>query len=143
MNALFDHSSAWKVSALSWEDFQQFSRTQPFQVNRPPPPTLAHWQVTLLGCLSGRVVLAGSPLHGQWIRTTPVHEVRIVGPNRQPMAITESGTDYLLGEMAAGFSLDDAEAWVLAMMRKTAPLEWHPVAMSAGARDSFGLHQPV
>lgn len=143
MQALFGQSNAWKVSELSWDVFQQFSRTQPFRMEVPMRQTLDHWQVTLLGSLSGRVVLVGSQRHGQWIRTSPVLEVRLVGANRQPMAVTESGTSYLLGELAAGFSLDDAEQWVHDKMRTATAPEALVLPGASGPRDAFGLQRPL
>ncbi|MDB5750295.1 MAG: hypothetical protein JWP65_716 [Ramlibacter sp.] len=58
---------------------------------------------------------------GQTIVTSRVVQVRLMGPAGTPVAFTESGSAYWLGDPARRFGLDNAETFVWRLSRNEPP----------------------
>ena len=80
--------------------------------------TIREWSVMGTNRLSGRVYNRPGKADGGNIVTTPVRrvELRRSEGNRYPVAITSSGSEYLLGDPARHFGLDKAEDFVIGLL---------------------------
>lgn len=82
-----------------------------------PQQTIREWSVTANGRLVGAVFNRPGQADGRTILTSRVVEVRLLGEPASPVAFTESGTAYWLGDPSAQFGLDQAETFVWRMSR--------------------------
>lgn len=69
--------------------------------------------------IAGRLYNRPDKADGARIVTSPVFEVRLMGETGHPVAITEQGSVYWLDNPADSFGLDQAEAFVVHMMRRS------------------------
>jgi hypothetical protein len=74
--------------------------------------TIVKWAVVGSDRLIGAIHHRPGTASGKTIMTSPVVQVRFMGVQRTPVAFTESGNAYWLGEPADSFGLDRAEAFV-------------------------------
>jgi hypothetical protein len=89
---------------------------------------IVQWAVVghdrLLGTMFGRNGQGGTP---RTVMTSPVVQVRLVGTSSRPVAVTESGSAYRLGEPSELFGQARAEKFVTAKARPPgAPIVQHP-----------------
>jgi hypothetical protein len=90
--------------------------------------TIVQWSVVghdrLLGTIFGPLGQGGAP---RTVMTSPVVQVRLVGTSGRPVAFTESGSAYRLGEPAELFGQARAEKFVTAKARPPGqPVVHHP-----------------
>ena len=90
--------------------------------------TIVQWSVVghdrLIGTIFGRLGKGGAP---RTVMTSPVVKVRLVGAEGRPVAITQSGSVYRLGEPAEVFGQARAEKFVTAKARPPGePMIHHP-----------------
>lgn len=95
--------------------------------------TIVQWSVVghdrLLGTIFGPLGQGGAP---KTVMTSPVVQVRLVGSAGRPVAYTESGSAYRLGEPAELFGQARAEKFVTAKARPPGqPVVQHPDMASA------------
>jgi hypothetical protein len=84
----------------------------------PKQQTIREWSVIGTNRLSGRVYNRPGKVDGGNVVTTPVRrvELRRGATNLYPVAITNSGSEYLLGDPARHFGLDKAEDFVIGLL---------------------------
>lgn len=94
---------------------------------------IVRWSVVgrdrLLGTIFGPLGQGGAP---RTVMTSPVVQVRLVGSSGRPVAFTESGSAYRLGEPSELFGQARAEKFVTAKARPPGePVVHHPEMTSA------------
>lgn len=75
-------------------------------------PRIERWAVVGRDRIAGTVFNRPGASDGKTIITSPVVEVRMMGAIPAPVAFTESGSAYRLGEPAAHYGIDRAEHFV-------------------------------
>jgi hypothetical protein len=87
----------------------------------PEPPTqyqtIRKWSVVGNGRLMGTLCNGPGQADGKTIMTSPVVQVRPMGELRAPVAFTESGNAYCLGDPAPAFGLERAEHFIWHKLR--------------------------
>jgi hypothetical protein len=76
-------------------------------------PILVEWSVVRDDRIFGRVFHRARTEDGAMLTTSPVVQVRMVGPEQVPVAFTASGSAYLLGEPAKPYGEARARQFVL------------------------------
>jgi hypothetical protein len=71
-------------------------------------PTIHEWSVVGYDRIVG-MVRAGTDPRGKAIMTSPVLRISFLGAARTPIALTQSGSLYSLGEPADGFGTERAQ----------------------------------
>jgi hypothetical protein len=99
----------------------------------PREQTIVQWSVVghdrLLGTIFGPLGQGGAP---RTVMTSPVVQVRLMGTSGRPVAFTESGSAYRLGEPAELFGQARAEKFVAAKARPPGqPVLHHPEMVSS------------
>jgi hypothetical protein len=84
-------------------------------------PALRGWSVVAGDRLVGSVHGRADTADGKTIVTTPVLQVRLMGARRSPVAFTQSGSAYWLGDPAETYGMDAAEQFVWTKSRAVAP----------------------
>jgi hypothetical protein len=74
--------------------------------------TIRNWAITANDRIVGAIYNRPGHVDGKTIMTSPVIQVRLMGERNMPVAFTESGNAYWLGEPAVAFGMDKAEAFV-------------------------------
>lgn len=90
--------------------------------DEPRHPGVEKWSVVGHDRIVGTVYNRPGTSDGKTVVTSPVLQVRLMGPKRAPMAFTASGSAYWLGEPATSFGLDKAEQFVWRMSREERPV---------------------
>ncbi|NML44037.1 hypothetical protein HHL11_09775 [Ramlibacter sp. G-1-2-2] len=83
--------------------------------------TIRRWSVVGNGRLMGSVFNRPGQGDGKTIMTSPVVQVRLVGEPPAPLAFTESGNAYWLGEPADSFGVERAKGFVDEKSRRADP----------------------
>lgn len=96
--------------------------------NQPAAPapatryqTIRRWSVVGNDRLMGSVYNRPGRGDGKTIMTSPVVQVRLVGEPPFPLAFTESGNAYWLGEPADSFGVERAKQFVAQKSRQADP----------------------
>jgi hypothetical protein len=78
---------------------------------------IRNWSVVGDDRIVGAVYNRPGQADGKTIMTSPVLQVRLMGEHNTPVAFTESGTAYWLGDPSPKFGIDQAEAFVWRLSR--------------------------
>jgi hypothetical protein len=84
------------------------------------PPMIQEWS-TDGEHISGRVFSHGRYPDGTAMVTSPIVALRLVGEQARPLVTTRSDSVYWLGDPSRTFGLEQAQAFVLRMLRDASP----------------------
>lgn len=92
-------------------------------------PRIEKWAVVGHDRIVGTAFNRDSATDGHTVITSPVAFVRMMGGMATPVAFTESGSAYWLGEPAAHFGMDRAEhfVWFKSRRPEAQPVEVDPL----------------
>lgn len=96
-------------------------------------PRIEQWSIVGYDRVVGTVFNRPGASDGKTIISSPVVQVRIFGKERAPVAFTESGSAYRLGEPAAHFGIDQAEHFIWYKSRQPEYASTRPDAESQTA----------
>lgn len=88
----------------------------------PKQQTIQNWSVVGDNRIVGSAYNRPGQADGKTVLTSPVLQIRLMGAGGIPVAFTESGSAYWLGDPSPKFGIDAAEAFVWRLSRTgTAP----------------------